>query len=120
MLEDIKDVLGLIISLSTVLGIFTGVVNKLFNKKLKPVHERFEEIDKRELQRHMDNCRFRVVSFASDLHNGVKKTRYEFQIISQFANQYEECVKKLGLVNHIFDSEVEYIEKCYRELDDEK
>lgn len=118
--QDLKDILGLIISISSVLGIFTGIVNKLFNNKLKPVYKRFEDTDKRELQRHMDNCRYRVVSFASELHNGAKKTRYEFQIISQFANQYEECVKELGLVNHIFNSEVEFIEKCYKELDDEK
>ena len=120
MLQEIKDILTFIISLSSVLGIFTGIVNKLFNNKLKPVYDRLTADEDKALKQEMDTCRFRVVTFAGELRRGVKHTRYEFDIIARFANRYDECVEKLGIVNHLFDTEVEYIEKCYRELDDEK
>ena len=35
MIDTIKDLGGLIITISSVLGIFTGIVNKVFTKKLK-------------------------------------------------------------------------------------
>lgn len=117
-IQDIKDILGLIISLSSVLGIFTGIVNKLFNNKLKPVYERLKEDEDKALKQEMDTCRFRVVTFAGELRRGVKHTRYEFDIIARFANRYDECVEKLGIVNHLFDTEIQYINECYKKLDE--
>ena len=121
MIDTVKNILGLIVTTSTVLGIFTALVNKLFDRKLKPLKDtfekRFEEDEKKLLKQEMNNCRYRVVTFASDLHKNIPKTRFEYEMIFQYANDYEECVKRLGIVNHLFDTELKYITDCYRKLD---
>lgn len=117
MLDTIKDLGSLIITISSVLGIFTGIVNKVFTKKLKPINDKIDRNEKKALSDQMNNLRYRVVSFASDLHKGIPKTQFEYSVIFQFANEYEEAVEKLNLSNHLFDEELRYIEECYRELD---
>lgn len=116
-IKDISAILGLIISMVSVLGIFTSIVNKMFSKKLKPIEDRLTNDEKENTRNQMNNLRYRVVSFANDLHNGNKHSRYEYSIIFQFINDYEKCIEKLELTNHLFDEEVAFIEKCYRELD---
>lgn len=114
--KDISTILGLIISISSVLGIFTAIVNKSFAKKLKPIENRLSQDEQESMRNQMNNLRYRVVTFANDLHRGIEHSRYEYSIIFQFVNDYEECIEKLGLTNHLFDEEVAFIEKCYREL----
>lgn len=116
-IKDLSSVLGLIISIVSILGIFTGIVNKIFSKKLKPIEDRLSADETKNTRNQMNNLRYRVVTFANDLHNGIKHSRYEYSIIFQFINDYETCIEKLGVSNHLFDEEVAFIEKCYRELD---
>lgn len=120
MIETIKTVLGIIISLSTVLGIFTGIVNKLFTKKLKPLEDKIEENRLLNLKQSMEEWRFQVVSFSSELRNGVPKSRFEFETIFIFINEYEEAVEELGITNNFFSEEVVYIKNCYRDLMNKK
>ena len=116
MIQELKDVLSLMISLSTVLGIFTGIVNKLFTKKLKPIEEKVEKNRLANLKTNMEEWRFQVVSFSSDLRKGITKSRFEFEAIFIFIDEYEEAVEELGITNNFFSEEVVYIKECYREL----
>lgn len=120
MLEGLKDVLGLIISLSTVLGIFTGIVNKLFNRKLKPIYDRFDKDEEKLLKQRMNSARFRVVQFAGELRRGVEHTHYEYESIFTFMDDYEECVTKLKIENNYFTEESRYIKERYRKLMNKK
>lgn len=115
-MQELKDVLGLIISLSSVLGIFTGIVNKLFTKKLQPLENKIEENRLLNLKQSMEEWRFQVVSFASELRNGVPKSRFQFEAIFVFIDEYEDAVEKLNITNNFFSEEVCYIKDCYREL----
>lgn len=117
-MEDLKNILTLIISMSTVVGIFSKIVSNIFSKKLKPLEDRITANEEKALKDQMNNLRYRVVSFANDLHNGVSHSRYEYSIIFQFINEYEEAVRELGLTNHLFDEEVKVIEESYRKLQD--
>lgn len=117
--KDISTILGLIISVSSVLGIFTAIVNKSFSKRLKPIEDRLTKDERDNMKNHMNNLRYRVVTFANDLHKGIEHSKYEYSIIFQFINDYEDCIEKLEVSNHLFDEEVRYIEKCYRELKDD-
>lgn len=119
-IQDVKDIMGLIISLSSVLGIFTGIVNKLFSNKLKPVYERLKEDEDKALKQEMATCRFRVVTFAGELRRGVEHTRYEYESIFTFMDEYEECVERLKIENNYFAEESRYIRERYRELMNKK
>ena len=110
----LKEILGLIISLSTVFGIFTGIVNKLFSNKLKPIEARIDKEHEDSIKKDMSQIRYTVVSFASDLHNGIPKTRFEFDAIFQFISEYENIIDQLGIKNGLFSEEVSYIKEQYR------
>ena len=119
-IQDIKDVLGLIISLSSVLGIFTGIVNKLFSNKLKPIYARFDKDEEQLLKQRMNSARFRVVQFAGELRRGVEHTHYEYESIFTYMDDYEECVTKLKMENNYFTEESRYIKERYRKLMNKK
>ena len=116
----IKDILSIIISVSTVLGIFTGIVNKLFNNKLKPIEEKIEKNRTDSMRGDMTLNRYQVVRFASELHRGIKKTRYEFECIAEICDEYEQAVEELGIKNNFFTAEEEYILECYHKLCEEE
>lgn len=115
-MELLKTILSIIISLSTVLTIFTGIVNTMFSKKLKPIEDKIERNRLDSIQEDMRMARYQVVKFASELRAGVKKTRYEFEAVAEFANSYEKAVEELGIKNNFFTAEEEYIKECYHEL----
>lgn len=120
MLQEIKDILTFIISLSSVLGIFTGIVNKLFNNKLKPIYDRFDKDEEQLLKQRMNSARFRVVQFAGELRRGVEHTHYEYESIFTYMDEYEECVERLKIENNYFNEESRYIRERYRQLMDKK
>ena len=89
-ISNIQTVVSLLIGMSTLLGIFAGIINKMLDKKLKGLYH-----DNRRQYRYM------IVDFAGDLHNGIKKTKDD----------------KLKVSNHYVDSEMEYIKEKKRELE---
>lgn len=119
-MELVKTILSIIISVSTVLTIFTGIINKLFNNKLKPIEEKIEKNRDQSVRGDMALNRYQVVRFASELHRGVPKTRYEFESIAEICNAYEKAVEELGIKNNFFTAEEEYIKECYHKLCEEE
>ena len=105
-ISNIQTVVSLLIGMSTLLGIFAGIINKMLDKKLKGLYH-----DNRRQYRYM------IVDFAGDLHNGIKKTKDEFQSILDIFGRYESLVDKLKVSNHYVDSEMEYIKEKKRELE---
>lgn len=116
MIDTIKELGSLIITLSSVLGIFTGIVNKIFTKKLKPIEEKIEQHRLANLRADMEEWRYQVVSFAGDLHKGIPKTRHEYEAIFVFIDEYEKAVEELGITNNFFKEESRMIRESYREL----
>ena len=119
-MELMKTILSLIISLSTVLGIFTGIINKSFAKRLKPLENRIEEGEKNSMKHDLGQLRYLVVSFANDLRNGVPKSKFQFDAVFAFIDEYEEMIGKLKIKNSLFHEEVSYIRDKYHELEDNK
>lgn len=117
---NLQTILSVIISVSSVLGIFTGIINKLFNKKLKPIEDKIEINRTDSIRADMMLNRYQVVRFASELHKNVKKTRYEFESIAEICNAYEKAVEELGITNNFFTAEEEYIKECYHKLCEEE
>lgn len=118
--QNFQPMLAFIISLTTVLGIFTGIINKIFNKRLKPIVDRLDKSDKENLEDKMQQWRFECVTFASNLRKGTKYSIYEFQAIFVFADKYEQAVERLEIKNNLFSEELSFIKKKYAELTEEK
>lgn len=116
MAQDMQTFITLFVSLTTVLGIFTGIINKLFSKKLKPIEDRLDKNEKESLEKDMNFWRYHVVSFASELHSGVPKTKYEFEAVFKFIDEYEKAIKKLKAKNSLFEAEEEYIRETYQHI----
>ena len=95
-----------ITALVAIVGVFNKVVSKTFDIKLKSIMNR----DRMQL-------RFQIVSFASDLRRNVPHTRYEYLSVFELIDEYNIICKELGIPNHAFESEVEYIDKKFQSLD---
>lgn len=113
-MDNIQSIFGLIISLSTVLGIFSAIINKTFDKKLKPLEDKIDTEHNNSLKRSMETWRYSVVQFASDLHNGKEKTKYEYEAILVYIDNYTKAVEELDVVNSVFEEEELYIRSKYR------
>ena len=104
-LSNLQLLVGLLISMSTLIGILAKFLNKMLDKKLKGLYH-----DNRRQYRYM------IVAFAGDLHNGIPKTREEFQAILDIFGRYEALVELLHVTNHYVDSEIAYIKEQYKLL----
>jgi len=118
-MDTIKNVLTIIVSLSTVFGIFTGIINKMFNKKLQPLENRIEESEKNIMKHELGQLRYLVVSFANDLRNGVPKSRFQFDAVFSFIDEYEEMINRLHIKNGLFEEEKVYIKEMYHKMTNE-
>ena len=115
-MDTLKNILGIVISLSTVFGIFTGIINKIFSKKLKPIEERIEQEHIDSVKHDLGQLRYLVVSFANDLRNGVPKSKFQFDAVFSFIDEYEEMIEQLHIKNGLFREEETYIREQYRKL----
>ena len=104
-ISNIQTVVTLLIGMSTLLTGLGAFLNKMLDKKLIGLYH-----DNRRQYRYM------IVDFAGDLHNGIPKTREEFQSILDIFGRYEILVEKLKVKNHYTDSEIAYIKEKYKEL----
>lgn len=119
-MELLKTILSVIISLSTVLTIFTSIVNALFDKKLKPIDEKIEKNRLDSIKQNMRLARHHVTSFAGELHRGVEHTLEETEAIFEFIDTYESAIEELGIQNSFFVAEEEFIKEYYQSLKQNK
>ena len=119
-MELVKTILSIVISLSTVLTIFTGIINTLFNNKLKPIDEKIEKNRVESIKQNMRLARHHVTSFAGELHRGVEHTLEETEAIFEFIDTYESAIEELGIQNSFFVAEEEFIKEYYQSLKQQK
>lgn len=119
-MENVQSIFGFIISLSSILGIFTGIINKLFSRKLKPLEDKIDKNREESIRQDMKLARYHVVQFASQLHHGYPHTREEYEAVFEFISTYERSVEELGITNSLFTTEEEFIKDCYKKLIDKK
>ena len=112
-MEFIREHIVIIVefaSLITAIGVIVKFLSRKMDKLFEPINRKIDNRDRRQL-------RYSIVEFASDLRKGIGKTRQEFEAIYEFYDAYEEIIEDLGLKNGYVDSEMEYIDKCYKALD---
>ena len=115
-MDTVQSILGVIISISTVLGVFTGIINRLFSHKLKPIENKIDVNREESIRQHMKVARHEVVSFAGELHRGVKHTLEETEAIFEFIDTYNDAIDELGISNSLFVAEEEFIKEYYQSL----
>lgn len=114
-MDSIKNILAIIISMSTVIGIFSKIVSGTFSKKLKPLEDKIEKHRLTSLRADMEEWRYHIVAFASELRKGVHKSRFEYEAIFVFIDEYEKAVEELHITNGLFEVESQFIKKKYNE-----
>lgn len=119
-MELFKNILSIIISLSTVLTIFTGIINKLFSDKLKPIDEKIEKNRLDGIKQNMRLARHHVVTFAGEIHRGRRPTLEETEAIFEFIDTYDNAIEELGIQNSFFVAEEEFIKDYYQSLKQKK
>ena len=118
-MENLKDYLSLILTISSVLGVFSAIVNKIIDKRIKPLEEKIDNNELASLKKDMEQWRVEVCRFAGDLRRGIPHTRHEYASIFVFLSDYDEAVDRLGVHNGLFESEEAFIRECYNKLKDE-
>lgn len=105
-MSNLTTILKDVIEFVTQLGILLAAISKILDSKMK---------ERNKISRML--LRYTIVSFASDLHKGVAKTRDQFLSIFEQIDEYKEICEKYNLKNHLFEEECEFIDKCYHSLD---
>lgn len=102
----VLNIAEFITAVGIIVGLITKSTSKLFDVKLRPLTNR----DRMQI-------RFEIVSFASELHKGIAHTRDEYLAVFDLIDEYKDICEQLGIKNHVFEEECEYIDKCFQNLD---
>ena len=98
------------------------IINKIENldKKVDKVMERQDELEKINLEKEYHDIREKILNFASDVHNGVGKTRLQYEeYFDKWLPKYDYLVHKLNLTNNWATEEIRYVKTQYRKMDKE-
>lgn len=106
MKELILTIAEYITACGVIVGAVIGAISKMLDKEFKPIRNR----DRKQL-------RYTIVSFASELHKGIPKTRDEFLAIFELIDEYKEICDHEHIKNHLFEEEEKYINKRFQDLD---
>lgn len=88
------------------LGTITGAVAWVVKVALKDLYTQ-----------NRTQFRYNIVSFASDLHKGIPKTRDEYLSIFEQIDVYNDICTRYDIKNHLFEEETKFINKCFEDLD---
>lgn len=116
MVEIIKDVIyiaGILIAIYKIPAKIKDSYKIVIKEELQPISEQIDNNEK-------DRLRFEILSFASDLRNGINKTRQEFETIFAYYDKYENIIRKLKMHNGYLDTEFEFIKLKYIDLETEE
>lgn len=104
---------SLITAMTTIIGILGVLLNKIV---FKPMGQKLDALDRKIDMNKKDDLRYTILSFASDLRNGVAKTRQEYETIFAFHDDYELLIEHLKEKNGYLETEMEYIILQYNSL----
>lgn len=104
---------SLITAITAILGALTWLLNKIV---FKPMGQKLDALDRKIDKNKKDDLRYTILSFASDLRNGVAKTRQEYETIFAFYDDYETLIEHLKEKNGYLETEMEYIILQYNSL----
>lgn len=104
---------SLITTITTILGALTWLLNKIV---FKPMGQKLDALDRKIDMNKKDDLRYTILSFASDLRNGVAKTRQEYETIFAFHDDYETLIEHLKEKNGYLETEMDYIILQYNKL----
>ena len=122
-MQSFNDISNVAVVLINLFIIMVNAVTQFFKSKntiKKVLNESLEDKLNEKLRGLYDDnrrqYRFQIVDFAGDLHNGIHKTREEFQAIFEIFDRYESLVERLNIKNHYVDSEMNYINEQYKKM----
>lgn len=108
-----KDIIIQFASYITAIGVIIKAVDSIFDKKTTPIRKEVENTNKKIDNNEKDDLRYKILSFANSLHNGVSHTRQEYETIFMFYDKYEVIISELGIKNGYLETEMAFIRKTY-------
>lgn len=103
----------IITAMTTIVGFLGLLLNKIV---FKPMGQKLDALDRKIDMNKKDDLRYTILSFASDLRNGVAKTRQEYETIFAFHDDYETLIEHLKEKNGYLETEMDYIILQYNKL----
>lgn len=116
-LDIVLRIGGLITAITTIVGALTWLLNKMI---FKPMGQKLDALDRKIDMNKKNDLRYTILSFASDLRNGVAKTRQEYETIFAFYDNYETLIERLKEKNGYLETEMDYIVIQYNSLKGDK
>lgn len=101
----------------------TGLFRKAIKDEIKPLEAEVnnvkndisnlnneqKEFESRYLRRY-------ILTYASEIRNGKKKTNDEYEDFFRAVDRYEELIKKLKIKNGYVENEVKYVKQKYNKI----
>lgn len=78
--------------------------------------KKFEEVRENSDKKEMQRLRYECLCFASDLRNGVAKTRQEYEEIFRMEDSYNALIDEYKIENGYMHEEMLYVHNQYRSL----
>lgn len=116
-LDIVLKIGGFITAITTIVGALTWLLNKMI---FKPIGQKLDALDRKIDVNKKGDLRYTILSFASDLRNGVAKTRQEYETIFAFYDDYETLIELLKEKNGYLETEMDYIVLQYNSLKGDK
>ena len=84
-------------------------------KEISKISQCVTDIDRRMLDKDIDDMRWELLDFCSALTSGRKYNREAFDHISRIYEKYEEMLRKNKMTNGFVDESMKYVREVYHE-----
>lgn len=84
-------------------------------KEISKISQCVTDIDRRMLDKDIDDMRWELLDFCSALTGGRKYNREAFDHISRIYEKYEEILRKNKMTNGFVDESMKYVREVYHE-----
>ena len=84
-------------------------------KEISKISQCVTDIDRRMLDKDIDDMRWELLDFCSALTSGRKYNREAFDHISRIYEKYEEILRKNKMTNGFVDESMKYVREVYHE-----
>lgn len=85
-------------------------------KELSKIRKDISDLSDAKDEDKMQSLRYDCLCFASDIRNGVVKTRQQYEEIFRMETRYNDLIKKHKITNGYMHEEMLYVHEQYRKL----
>lgn len=84
-------------------------------KEILKISEGIEKITEQLYDKEIDDWRYEILNFCTELSNGKNFNQEAFDHIKRTYNKYENLLESRGMENGLVDESIKYIDEVYRQ-----